>query len=313
MNIIENNSKINELLISKGESKKSWKLLLCELIINDQKKNKEIIDQIGSVLKQEIIINVDLIDLILDVMDFICDYGSKDIIGMLSFSCLNDIKHLNSNKGPQTKKESVQKILYLIQKWKDKHSNDVKKFKEIFDQIESQGIVFPPKEEIIETYTKFIATEEIQDAKAISEYQKKLYQQDLKKTVYSSVVSEQSNLNLSKENKVPNKSENQNQIFDKSNNDENMKNNINISISNNINNQINIYDNKEIKFNNQNEEKIKYNNQNKEENHNYNNKKYEENKNNNHYKKENVFNNNIKMENIINSNIKNENIIFNNN
>ena len=198
MDILENNSKISELISSKGESKKNWKLLLCDLINDEDKNNKEIIKQIDSVLSQNININFDLIDLILDVMDFIFDYGSKDIIGRLSFSCLNDIYHLNSNKGIQTKKESAQKILYLIQKWKNKHSNDVSKFKEIFDKIESKGIIFPPKEEIIETYTKYITLEEIQDAKAILEYQKGIFQPDLKKTVYSSVVSEQSNLNLSK-------------------------------------------------------------------------------------------------------------------
>ena len=176
MNILDNDSIINTLIISKGEPKDNWKFLLCEIITNIVKINKEIINYIDSVLNQNIDISSDLIDLILDVMDFIFDYGSKDIIGGLSYLCLNDIYHLNSNKGLQTKKETAQKMLFLIQKWKNKHGDKIYKFKEIFDKIESQGINFPPKEEKIETYTKFITKEEIQDIKSILDYQKNLVQ-----------------------------------------------------------------------------------------------------------------------------------------
>ena len=175
---------ISELINSKGEIKSHWKLLLSEIISDNSSNNREIFDVICESLTKDI-----NLDLIIDIIDFIFDYGNDNLIGLLLIQCPEDLYHLNSNKGFKTNEGTAIKNLYLIQKLNGKYGNKNEKIKIFYEKIISQGIQFPKDDEEIITYLKYIMKDEIQESINISQHQKKIINMNLMKTIHSEINS----------------------------------------------------------------------------------------------------------------------------
>ena len=192
-----NSLAINEFLISNNYSHKTWKKFLNELIINDSTIILETNAQIYYALK-----NNQNIDLILDICDFILDYGSNDFKTLFQI-CLEEIYHLNSNKGHIISQITTKKLLFLIQKWANKLGNIYPKFKEIYEKIKKEKLKFPPLDIKIETYLKYIPEEEILSEKEILEHGNRIVKQNMTKTIFINNYKEDplDNKSQSKENK----------------------------------------------------------------------------------------------------------------
>jgi hypothetical protein len=327
---------IRELINSKGEIKSHWKLLLSEIISDNSSNNREIFDVICESLTKDI-----NLDLIIDIIDFIFDYGNDNLIGLLLIQCPEDVYHLNSNKGLKTNEGTAIKNLNLIKKLNGKYGNKNEKIKIFYEKIISQGIQFPKDDEEIITYLKYIMKDEIQESINISQHQKKIINMNLMKTIHSEINSfipriseENTNQKNLRDNsgaqESPKKLEDKSNIIDSNiyksinnlninknksisnmnnNNNDNLENenNNNIKIKNSISKEI-INDNN-LNNNKSNNQMNEYNNTNNNNinnnNDNFNNNKISQNNNN-------SINNNIMNNKLDNSNINN-NISINKN
>ena len=72
-------SNVSKIYSSNGEDKESWSDLLCNIISSDNKS----IQETTSFLKQNLI-NKEKVDLTLDIIDFLINYGSQEIIEQIA-------------------------------------------------------------------------------------------------------------------------------------------------------------------------------------------------------------------------------------
>ena len=264
---------IRELINSKGEMKIHWKFLLTEIISNNSSNNREIFNEICDSLTKGI-----NLDLILDIIDFILDYGNDSLISLLLIQCLDDLYHLNSNKGFKTNEGTAIKNLYLIQKMNGKYGNKNEKIKIFYEKIISQGIQFPKDDKEIITYLKYIMKDEIQETKNMSQHLKNIIKEGVRGTIHSDINPFLPR--ISEENK------NQKNLRDNSGAQENPKR---------LEDKLNIIDSNIYKsINNLNKNKNISNMNNYENN------------------PENIINNNIKIKNSISQEIINDNNLNNN-
>ena len=156
----------NEILKSKGENKDFWKFFYMEINNNSKNTNYNII----SILNSNLILNEN-VDLTLDIIDFICDYGSEDIISHITEDFLKNITNLMTNNY-NTEKNVLEKILFLIKKWGTEYQNKIffSNFRNIYEKLKEKKIDFPPIEFVLDTYLKYITLDDINEAK--KEYEK---------------------------------------------------------------------------------------------------------------------------------------------
>ena len=194
--IKENSQRIREFINSKGDSKFFWKLLLTGLLSNNSTTNIQIIFEINIALK----LNKNK-DLILDIIDFVLDYGSNDFINTFLIN-LDDIYHLNTNKGFKLDEKTDMKLNFLIQKWANKYGNTYPKFKEIYDKKKKKKIKFPSLDWKMDTYTKFITQEEILEIKQINEHLIKINNLDYSKSFNPNDIPDKENIIKQSQNKL---------------------------------------------------------------------------------------------------------------
>ena len=142
-----------------GNGKKIWNKIINKL--NNLKDNSQIINYL-----KNLIINQPNNELTLDIIDFIISYGNNRVISLIAekdfmnkfVSLLK--KEVNANIKIQMK------VIYLIQKWAFKFDNDINCifpiFNECYDYLLNNGIVFPPVDNKMDTYNKYIKDEEIE-------------------------------------------------------------------------------------------------------------------------------------------------------
>ena len=150
-----------EILKSKGENKDFWKYFYMEINNNIKNTNYNII----SILNNNLILNEN-VDLTLDIIDFIFDYGSEDIISHITLDFLKNITNLMTNLY-NTEKAVLDKILFLIKKWGLEHTNKeiYSNFRIIYDNLREKNIEFPSIEFVLDTYLKYISLDDIKEAK----------------------------------------------------------------------------------------------------------------------------------------------------
>ena len=150
-----------EILKSKGENKDFWKYFYMEINNNVKNINYNTI----SILNNNLILNEN-VDLTLDIIDFICDYGSEDIISHITPDFLKNITNLMTNNY-NTEKSVLEKILFLIKKWGTEYQNKeyFSNFRNIYENLKEKLIEFPPNEFLLETYLKYITLDDIKEAK----------------------------------------------------------------------------------------------------------------------------------------------------
>ena len=112
----------------------------------------------------------------LDLIDFIINYGNLNVISFFSQNeFLMTIINLLKNKH-KTSKLIQKEIIFLIQKWYYKFINnkDLLSFTKCYLYLLKKRIVFPNKDYILKTYSKYILDEEIE-----IKYYKNLLKEDL--------------------------------------------------------------------------------------------------------------------------------------
>ena len=108
------------------------------------------------------------VDLTLDIIDFLLNYGSQEIIEELAQKdFLNTILSLLKNKA-KSGVNIQKKIIFLTQKWHKKFEKDenpkIKGFSDNYNILKKGGIIFPPQSYQIQTYNNFISEEESQNS-----------------------------------------------------------------------------------------------------------------------------------------------------
>ena len=161
----ENNNKsknISIIISSNGNNKEAWKNLLNNIISNDSNINNDIISNIYQFLIEKTYIEINL-----DILDFIVQYGSLSMIEIfvkknLSKQILELLKN-NSKSSLNVQK----KIIFLIQKWARKYEKEKQQIYSVFinnyKSLKKAGITFPPDNFKITTYEKYISEEEVQN------------------------------------------------------------------------------------------------------------------------------------------------------
>ena len=155
---------ISNIISSNGNNKKAWENLLKNIISNDSNINNDIISDI-----YQFLIKKSNIEINLDILDFIIQYGSSTIIELfvnknLSKQILELLKN-NSKSSVNIQK----KIIFLIQKWARKYEKEKEQiysdFINNYKSLQNAGIMFPPNNFKMVTYEKYISNEEAQNIK----------------------------------------------------------------------------------------------------------------------------------------------------
>ena len=160
---INNKSKnISIIISSNGNNKEAWENLLNNIISNDSNINNDIISNIYQFLIEKTYIEINL-----DILDFIVQYGSLSMIEIfvnknLSKQILELLKN-NSKSSLNVQK----KIIFLIQKWARKYEKEKQQIYSVFinnyKSLKKAGITFPPDNFKITTYEKYISDEEAEN------------------------------------------------------------------------------------------------------------------------------------------------------
>ena len=160
----ENNKSknISVIISSNGNNKEAWENLLNNIISNDSNINNDIISNIYQFLIEKTYIEINL-----DILDFIVQYGSLSMIEIfvnknLSKQILELLKN-NSKSSLNVQK----KIIFLIQKWARKYEKEKQQIYSVFinnyKSLKKAGITFPPDNFKITTYEKYISDEEAEN------------------------------------------------------------------------------------------------------------------------------------------------------
>ena len=144
-------------ILDNSFNKWNWKQLFS--IINNSKDNSMLIKYINNLL-----VTQQNNELILDIIDLIVNYGNNEIIQLISSNefliSLINILQIENNSNIEIQK----KVIYLIQKWAFNFQNtNFKSFNECYIYLKNNGIIFPPIEEKIETYCKYITDNELKN------------------------------------------------------------------------------------------------------------------------------------------------------
>ena len=156
-------SNLEKIISANGEDKDAWSNFLCDIISG----NSKLIQETLYTLKQNLI-KKEKVDLTLDIIDFLINYGSIEVIDQISQKdFLNSVLFLLKNKS-KASVEIQKKIIFLTQKWYKKFENEQKEntigFINIYNSLKKGGIIFPPPSFQIETYNKYITDDESQNS-----------------------------------------------------------------------------------------------------------------------------------------------------
>ena len=143
---------LESLFLNNGNNKGDW-----EFFSNDIKNedfSEKIVESISLYLKKN---DQDEVSLALDISDYILDFGSQKIIGLIAQqSFLEDILNILKSE-TNSSVENQKKVIYLIGKWakKFKNNNELDGFQKNFTMLQNNGITFPDESFSMDTYNKF--------------------------------------------------------------------------------------------------------------------------------------------------------------
>ena len=147
--------------------------------VNNSEDNSQFINYIKNLL-----INQPNNELTLDILDFIIHHGNIRIISLIAEKNIM-VHFINLLKKEVNANINIQmKVIYLVQKWAFKFNKDINSvfpiFNDIYEHLIDNGIVFPPLDNHIETYDKFI-----KDYEVVKIDNKRKSENDLKKNLLS--------------------------------------------------------------------------------------------------------------------------------
>ena len=241
---------LNNLYESNGRDKQAWE----DLLISLNKANTYL--SLIYFFNQKII-NCPANPITLDIIDFLIDYGSTNLIREISrIEFMKNVFNLlrrSSGSSPEVQKKGI----YLTKKWNEKANKYPNEnflgFIHNYTELTNMGISLPPQGFKIDTYEQYISLYEANIMKSKAENNSNLINNN-----YNSNFNNNYNNNIYNNNNF----NNNNNIYNCHNNNYLNKNNYN----NNFGNQNNLYNKAQIINNN-----IKYNNMNNEENNEINN------------------------------------------
>ena len=176
----------------------------------------------------------------LDILDFVIDFGANTYINPLNdqnflFTLINLLK-----KKYNTSEELQKELIYLIQKWAKKFYNHpfFINFKECYNYLGNKGIVFPPDNIVVPTYSKYVTKNDLESVNDNNLYQS--YQ-------YDNPFNNKNNFISSSINNNNNNFGNFNNFNDNNVNNSNNINNINnYNNNNNMNKSFNPYEDQNL-------------------------------------------------------------------
>ena len=148
-------SYIPRIYNSNGINQDEWIKLLYQIRSGDLEKYKDIFLELKKSL-----IDKNNIELTIDLIDLIIDYGEEQIIKQIAneefLSNFIELLRENNNLPIHIQK----KIVYLVKKWAFK-SDEYPIFKEKYEFLKSKKIIFPSNNFNIQTYNKYISNDEL--------------------------------------------------------------------------------------------------------------------------------------------------------
>ena len=133
-----------------------WNKLLDKL--NSSEDNSQFVNYIKYIL-----LNQPNNGLTLDILDFIIHHGNNRMISLIAERDLME-KFINLlKKEVNTNIEIQKKVIYLVQKWSYKFKNNsiFPIFRDSYEFLMNNGIIFPPLDTHFETYDKYIKDYEV--------------------------------------------------------------------------------------------------------------------------------------------------------
>ena len=177
----------------------------------------------------------------LDILDFVIDFGANTYINPLNdqnflFTLINLLK-----KKYNTSEELQKELIYLIQKWAKKYYNHpfFINFKECYNYLGNKGIVFPPDNIVVPTYSKYVTKNDLESVNDNNLYQSYQYDNPFnnKNNFISSSINNNNNNNFGNFNNF-----NDNNV----NNSNNINNINNYNNNNNMNQSFNPYEDQNL-------------------------------------------------------------------
>ena len=257
-------STILNIISSNGNNKELWIKILSDIYSGQTNNNDDIILPLKEFLTKKT--NVEIC---LDIIHFLVDYGTPNIVELIAKKEFLQLVLEKLRKSSESGVEVQKKVIFLTKVWAKKYENEKNQnyltFIDNYNTLKKQGIIFPPDNYKLQTYTKYISNEQaknaIMKAKNMKENNNNNENEfanpflsdmgDLNNIVNEKVFEDQKMDNEDKENlhtlnnnfNAENNNFNSNYNNDNNNNNNNFNNNNNNMQNNNINSNVNENDN----------------------------------------------------------------------
>ena len=151
---------LNNIYLSEGKIQENWRLFFEDM------KNESYTENILLFLKNKIINHPENL-ITLDIIDLMIDYGSPKTLNLIAQKEFIKIILNLLKKTIKAGIENKKKVIYLIQKWAIKFSNNknYQIFQEYYKLLKTKGIIFPPENYRLSTYDKYIVKKNNQNIK----------------------------------------------------------------------------------------------------------------------------------------------------
>ena len=269
----ENNSNksstILNIISSNGNNKELWARLLSDIYSGQANNNDDIILPLKDFLTKK-----SNVEICLDITHFLVDYGTPNIVEQIAKKEFLQLILEKLKKSSESGVEVQKKVIFLTKIWAKKYENEKNQnylaFIDNYNILKKQGIIFPPDNYKLQTYTKYISNEEannaIMKAKNMKENNNNNENEfanpflsdmgNLNNIVNENVFNNQKMNNEDKENfntfnnNFNAENNNFNSNYNNNDNNNNFNNNNNNMQNNNINSNVNEKDNNDFPFEN---------------------------------------------------------------
>ena len=264
-------SNLLNIISSNGNNKEFWVELLSDIYSGETNNNDDIILSLKDFLTKK-----SNVEICLDIIHFLVDYGTPIIVEQIAKKDFLQIILGLLKKSSESSVEVQKKVIFLTKIWAKKYENENNQnyltFIDNYNTLKKQGIIFPPDNYKLQTYTKYISKEEANNAIMKAKNMKENNNNEnefanpflsdmgeLNNIVNEEIFGDKKMNNEDKENphklnnnfNIENNNFNSNYNINNNNNQNNNNNNFNKN-DNNINNDFNNNNNRNFNNNNNN-------------------------------------------------------------
>ena len=156
-------STILNIISSNGNNNEIWIKLLSDIYSEEININEDIILPLKNFL-----IKKSNVEICLDIIHFLVDFGTPNIIELIAQKEFLKLVIELLKKSSESSVEIQKKVIFLIKIWAKKFENENNQnyltFIDYYNTLKKQGIIFPPDNYKLQTYTKYISSEEANNA-----------------------------------------------------------------------------------------------------------------------------------------------------